>query len=79
MKRPLKQIKEIKNQLKGLGIRSFIDEECLIVSAEDGSIHIDYYGEFQEGTPYVSDKVQSLIGKPGQNWEWASPGSLIVY
>ena len=40
---------------------------------------IDYYGEFRDGLPYISQEVEAFAEKHGKYCEWRDPGSISFY
>ena len=56
--------------------KAFIVDGKLIVSAEDGSGLVDYYGEFRGGLPYIHLKLEEWAKERKCYWEWEDPGCI---
>lgn len=52
------------------------DEGQLMISAENGTTHIDYYGEYRGGYAYICDELEQWAKKIGGYWEWQNPGCI---
>ncbi len=60
--------------------RAFVnDEGVLVVSGEDGSGFVDYYGEFRGGCPYIAPELETWAADNGMMWEWQHPGAIALY
>lgn len=69
--------------ITGLGGRihlpnTFERDGQLFVSAEDGGIFADYYGEFTDGYPWIDKKLEDAAKKHGFFWEWENPGCIVA-
>lgn len=50
-----------------------------VISGEDGSGLIDYYGEFRCGYRWIHPEIERLAAEAGVQLEWIDPGTVGVY
>jgi hypothetical protein len=50
----------------------------ILVSAEDGLLWADYYGEFSGGYPIIDKALEDFAKARGMFWEWENPGAIYL-
>ena len=54
----------------------FIRDGGLFISGEHGDYLIDYYGEVNNGDPYIHPDLVAWAEKQGGFWEWENSGCV---
>lgn len=55
------------------------DEGRLQFSAEEGDGLLDYYGEFEGGSPYIHPELEAWAASNGYFFEWVNSGVAAIY
>ena len=56
----------------------FFDEDgALCVSLEESEFVGDYYGEFNDDSPYIIHNIEKWAQDQGGYWEWVHPGAIM--
>lgn len=74
----VKSLQKIKDDWKRSPTVFLVDSR-VYVSAEDGNIFADYYGEFRGGFPWISPLLEKWAKEKGMHWEWENPGCIGLY
>lgn len=62
---------------KKVPVDSFIKDDSLFVTSEDGHSFIDYYGEYRGGYPYIAPALEKWAKDNGGYWEWQNPSAIV--
>lgn len=54
-------------------------DDKIIVSAEDGLLWADYYGEFSGGDMWIEPVLEAFAKEHGLHWEWENPGAISLW
>lgn len=55
---------------------TFLRNNTVYVSAEDGGDFADYYGEFRGGYTWIHPLLEEWAKANGGYWEWENPGCI---
>ena len=58
---------------------AFIQDDTLMISAENGDGLADYYGEFRGGDPYIHEDLEKWAEENDGMWQWFNPASIGFY
>lgn len=56
----------------------FERDGMLIISAEDGGLFADYYGEYRGGDQWINPSLEKAVRDAGCHLEWENPGCLYI-
>lgn len=56
---------------------SFIRDDRLFISGENGDNACDYYGEFRGGFPYINPILEDFAAKNGGYFDWENPACIV--
>lgn len=56
---------------------SFIRNDRLFISGENGDNACDYYGEFRGGYPYINPILEEFAAKNGGYFDWENPACIV--
>lgn len=56
---------------------SFIRDDRLFISGEEGDNACDYYGEFRGGFPYINPVLEAFAAKNGGYFDWENPACIV--
>lgn len=56
---------------------SFIRDDKLFISGENGDNACDYYGEFRGGYAYINPILEEFAKKNGGFFEWENPACIV--
>lgn len=50
----------------------------IFISAEDGLVWADYYGEYAGGYAVIDKRLEAFAKERGFYWEWENPGAIYL-
>jgi len=53
------------------------EEGNILLSAEDGPAIADYWGECNNGIPYIAPELEAWAKENNGYWEWENAGSIV--
>lgn len=75
----ISDISKLKSKIDNNQPTIYVKDGLIYVSAEDGNYFADYYGEFNNGYPYIDPRLEKIADKYGMIWEWQNAGEIILH
>lgn len=55
------------------------EKGVLMVSSDNGTYFIDYYGEYRGGYAWIDPRLEAAAKAAGFFWEWRDAGTIAAY